>query len=382
MGTGVVLGKMKVAGIVLLVISIIGLITGISLAFGLPYGLWYSSALEAREYDNWLTNPDRYDGEVQTFKGEIAEKNSADIGGVTIYSYRFNGCDNGFLSSEDIGDKGDSVLIQIRIVEVVPGTMSAEVHLVPPVMLCAVPGIVVGSLFLILLIVGIILLSMGVKRDANAPKVLTEEEKKHQAMAAQMLADAQAQVKIVEERKLDYSSYGEAEYDDQGRPKLASFSSSYTGQFDRQQHPRQQAPQGPPRPTFDGADMDQFQASVRAQPAGGSSQTIETVSDQPAMVASSSGPAYDDSAPKLEFAEGSSIKIDDMAVANIIDDIEIETVNRGMTEEGGINDQLVSASGRFDNSPPSPQPGQQAPLPGQTPEQQKPQPQLGTLPQN
>jgi hypothetical protein len=109
----------------------------------------------------------------------------------------------------------------------------------------------------------------------------------------------------------------------------------------------------------------------------------------PELQAAGSGPLFDDSAPKLEFAEDSAIKLDDMTIAKQEDDLVIETVTLGQ-DEGGLNERLQSAPDRFDNAaefqqqppaqqqppmqpppavPPQGPPPQQRP-PGQTPGQQ------------
>jgi hypothetical protein len=108
----------------------------------------------------------------------------------------------------------------------------------------------------------------------------------------------------------------------------------------------------------------------------------------PELESAGSGPLFDDSAPKLEFAEDSGIKLDDMTIAKPDDDLVIETVTLGQ-DEGDLNERLQAAPDRFDNAaefqqqppqqqqqppmqPPPGMPPQQGPPPQQRPPGQTP----------
>ena len=101
------------------------------------------------------------------------------------------------------------------------------------------------------------------------------------------------------------------------------------------------------------------------------------------MESAGSGPLFDESAPKLQFMEGSAIKLDDMTTSTELeddDDLVIETVTLGQQEETGMNDSLISANDRFDNAAEfqaqpeqqQMQPPPEMPPQGQPPQQQRP----------
>lgn len=64
------------------------------------------------EFDEWYDSSVRNTGDTILVKGTLDEKEDNPLG--SGYAYRFEGSDNDFYSGEDIGNKGDVVLVEIE----------------------------------------------------------------------------------------------------------------------------------------------------------------------------------------------------------------------------------------------------------------------------
>jgi hypothetical protein len=112
-------------------------------------------------YDDWVSDPSRGSGDEITVTGKISDKTPL-FGGSAGYSYKFEGSDEPFYSGENIGSKGDTVTVDIRISEI-EGFKIPEAKKSFPLEVCWVPGI-------ICIIIGIFLLIFGfrVKRKERS----------------------------------------------------------------------------------------------------------------------------------------------------------------------------------------------------------------------
>jgi hypothetical protein len=122
----------------------------------MPAGFWMG-AKNAKEYDDWAK--DAKMGDRITISGKIAEKDSESIAGLSIYSYRMEDCKESFLSSEDIGNKGDKVTVEIEYRELGPEASKA-----PNSIIVNGPNICCGLASGILLIVGLLLFLIGMRK--------------------------------------------------------------------------------------------------------------------------------------------------------------------------------------------------------------------------
>ena len=205
MDSGDGMGKMKVVGIVFLIIAIIGVILGAVAAFSLPWFLFLSDGLPAEEYDDWIEDPSRRDGDIQAFRGNLGKKDSGDLGGTTFYVYKFEGCDNSFLSSMDVGDEGDYVLLEIKAVDVF-GSMQAEVYTNANYMYCTIPGFIMIGIFALVLVISIILVVIGVKQDRLAgPK---QQPTQDLSQATAIVQQVQQQEQMYQQQQQPQYGYG------------------------------------------------------------------------------------------------------------------------------------------------------------------------------
>ena len=102
----------------LLLTSIILIVIGIVLAIALlPLTTHTPGKVEDATVDR---TPDELKGQSWTMLGTIENKEELDIEGEKIYSYEFEDTDLKFKSSEDIGDKGDDVVITVQNTELEP----------------------------------------------------------------------------------------------------------------------------------------------------------------------------------------------------------------------------------------------------------------------
>ena len=163
------MGLLKVIGIITGSLAIVSVVIILILSFALPAGFWMGAKSAEKEYDNWLENAK--EGDEITVSGKIADKESGSLVGISFYTYRFKGCENGFTSSGDIGDVGDSVLVTIEF------TIAPEATSSPRSFVVWGPNICCGILSGLLLIIGLILFLIGlikkkkVKNDTVNPPV-------------------------------------------------------------------------------------------------------------------------------------------------------------------------------------------------------------------
>jgi len=154
------LGK---AGKVLLIIGIIGLVIGVLLMISLPVMLMMTYK-DSSEYDDWVGSASA--GDEEDFTGEIDEKEKEELLGVSWYVYTFKDADVGFVCSNDIGDKGDTVYVTIEYDEIL-GMPFPEATNYYYLWICALPGCITSGVFGILLVIGIILVVTGKKKEGQ-----------------------------------------------------------------------------------------------------------------------------------------------------------------------------------------------------------------------
>ncbi|MFW3145191.1 MAG: hypothetical protein ACMUIE_00080 [Thermoplasmatota archaeon] len=156
------MSKLKTAGLIIGIIAIVGIFLVIILSFVLPPGFWMFPKNAEKEYDDWVESSSR--GDKETFHGKIAEEDETSLLGVSIYSYKFEGCDNNFLSSQDLGNEGDRIVVEIEYRELGPEA-SADYSS------AAVwgPSCCCGSFMGILLILGIVLFLVGLLKKKKKP---------------------------------------------------------------------------------------------------------------------------------------------------------------------------------------------------------------------
>jgi hypothetical protein len=132
-----------------LLTSIILIIIGIVLAVALlPLTTTTPDEVEDATEDR---TPEELKGKSWTMLGTIENKEEVDVDGEKVYSYEFEDTDLKFKSSEDIGDKGDEVVITVQNTELEPLEASGPEN----VLVYYLPGI-------ILIIIGIVHLALAI----------------------------------------------------------------------------------------------------------------------------------------------------------------------------------------------------------------------------
>lgn len=137
----------------------------------MPMGFWTGAEKAKDSYDDWATTAKA--GEDITVSGMIGNKEETEIMGLTLYSYKFNGCDQGFYSGEDIGGKGSMVVLTIRMTE-----MGPEVYSQTNSFAAWIPNICCGTLSIVFVILGLILMLVGLKKDKKAALERPPEQEK------------------------------------------------------------------------------------------------------------------------------------------------------------------------------------------------------------
>lgn len=135
----------------LLLTSIILIVIGIVLAIALlPLTTHTPEEVEDATEDR---TPDELKGKSWTMLGTIENKEELEVEGEKIYSYEFEDTDLKFKSSEDIGDKGDDVVITVQNTELEPLEASNPEN----VFVYYLPGIILISIGIVHLVLAILL---------------------------------------------------------------------------------------------------------------------------------------------------------------------------------------------------------------------------------
>ena len=147
----------------------IGLLIVVILSVALPWGFWMGAQSADKEYDDWFDSSGP--GDSITVSGRIKDEEKTAIMGTTIYGYKFKGCDKGFTSSEDIGDEGDIIIVEVEKDSTL-GIPEAKMNLATPVAVGpnACCCCLTGTIFLIggiMIITGLI---RGKKKIASKKK--------------------------------------------------------------------------------------------------------------------------------------------------------------------------------------------------------------------
>ncbi|OYT46219.1 hypothetical protein B6U90_01640 [Thermoplasmatales archaeon ex4484_6] len=156
------MGKMKTTGIIFTAVAAVFFVVILILSFALAPGFWMGAKKASSEYDDWAKSAKM--GDSILVYGKIKNEEQASAGGVSIYSYTFDGCKESFLSSEDLGNKGDKILVTIEVRELGPEASSQVNSLVG-----WGPNFCCGLLSLAVVILGLVFILVGIKKDKNRP---------------------------------------------------------------------------------------------------------------------------------------------------------------------------------------------------------------------
>lgn len=159
------MSKLKTAGLVISIIAFLCIILVIILSFVLPPGFWMSPKNAEKDYDDWAGSSSR--GDKENFHGKLSEEDETSLFGVSIYTYRFEGCEKTFLSSKDLGNEGDRIVVEIEHRELGP-----EASAQYPSFMTWGPNCCCGGFLGIALIVGIILFIVGLVKKGKKPAPL------------------------------------------------------------------------------------------------------------------------------------------------------------------------------------------------------------------
>ena len=146
--------------IAFLIVGVILLLIGLGLSLS---GL-FLMGVSPEEYDKWVTDSSRMEGDELTVTGTIADKDGGELFGFGFYKYRFEGSEEPFYSAEDFANEGDYVTVNIEIFE---GNIP-QVRSTSNFQICLIPGV-------ICVIISIILLSLGVITRRKEPKPQTRQ---------------------------------------------------------------------------------------------------------------------------------------------------------------------------------------------------------------
>jgi len=139
--------KIVIVGIILLIVGVILAVALVPLTTMSPEQL--EDEVEGKSMEELK-------GESWTVSGKIdkEEKIQEPISGQTVYTYKFEGSDVGFMSSEDVANEGEDVIVTIEITEMGPEAQSTSSPAA-----YYLPGIII-------LIIGVIILLVGIKKKS------------------------------------------------------------------------------------------------------------------------------------------------------------------------------------------------------------------------
>lgn len=169
-GAGIEMGAMKAIGILLLVLSAVGVIAGVLLIVMLPESAYDTPS----DFDEWVANSDP--GTKKTYKGALADETTMNITGAPAKAFRFKGCDLAFLAGGDYGNIGDEVILSIEVKEY-GGMHYAFAFEKVEEWPYYVPGIAVLVAGLICGIVGLVILILGAVRKGKAKSPAAADKK-------------------------------------------------------------------------------------------------------------------------------------------------------------------------------------------------------------
>ena len=148
------MSKMAIIGGILAVLAVFFLIAVLLMSLLLPFGFWMGARSADKEYDDWVNSSSA--GDSITVSGRIDEEESQYLFGMELHGYRFKGCDNGFMSKDDIGDKGQIIIVKIEKdsfgIPEVKSAQSMPITIGPNVCCCCLSGTVflLGGILVIL----------------------------------------------------------------------------------------------------------------------------------------------------------------------------------------------------------------------------------------
>ncbi|OYT42999.1 hypothetical protein B6U90_07365, partial [Thermoplasmatales archaeon ex4484_6] len=138
------MSKMAIIGGILAVLAVFFLIAVLLMSLLLPFGFWMGARSADKEYDDWARTSSPGDSIIVS--GKIKEKVSQTGIGDWSYSFRFEGCEAGFVSEKDIGDEGQYVIVKIQKdqfgIPEVKSAQSMPITIGPNVCCCCLSGTV------------------------------------------------------------------------------------------------------------------------------------------------------------------------------------------------------------------------------------------------
>lgn len=159
-----------ITGIILAVLAVFLLLVVAIMSFALPLGFWAGAERASTNYDDWVddSNPD----DSITISGRIDEEQKI----MGFNAYKLKGCDYGFTSSDDIGDEGDFVIVEIEKDSFnSPQAKSARgtpVTIGPNVCCCCFTGII----FLVGIVLVVVGIAKGKKNEDGKNRKVNENE--------------------------------------------------------------------------------------------------------------------------------------------------------------------------------------------------------------
>ncbi|MCU0798983.1 MAG: hypothetical protein MUC62_04870 [Candidatus Thermoplasmatota archaeon] len=163
------MGIMKILGGVVVSLAAIAVVVILCMTLILPAGsLIFGAKSAEKEFDSWARTAKQ--GDEITVSGRLDEKDHTQLLGQDIYSYRFKGCRDSFMSSEDIGNKGDLVIVTITHTGIIEASASIK-----PIVAFS-PNICCGVFSAIFLIGGLVILLIGLKKDKKEKELKDKEE--------------------------------------------------------------------------------------------------------------------------------------------------------------------------------------------------------------
>jgi len=166
-GLGVCVGTMKRAAMTngLMTTGLVLVVVGLVLALALVPVI----TEDGEAYDSWIQESPEL-GESMWVSGFIETEEEIPLFGESVYVYQLEGSEEGFLSTQDLGDEGSFIIVVLEVTE-----MGVEARSAPSPWLMAAPG-------LGLILTGTVLALVGAKKAGRGPVGRKENKKKNKVV--------------------------------------------------------------------------------------------------------------------------------------------------------------------------------------------------------